>query len=262
VGARLIERAGRGIRLTAQGRTLADYSRRILELALDAETALADEQHLRRGRLAIGAGPTLSTYLLPDALVRFRQRFPGITLHLEVGNSPLLRDRLRDGSIELALTETALPSPEFDSTVFMSDQLVGIVPAKHRLARKRTITTAAFAREPFVVRQGGSGTQSLVERVFAERGITIEPVIALSSTEAVKRAVAAGLGVSIISKMAVDPGLGVLNLRDVALRRPIYLVRLASHRESKPATALLCLLRHVARGTLPPFPAPGRPHAA
>jgi DNA-binding transcriptional LysR family regulator len=137
--------------------------------------------------------------------------------------------------------------------MLFSDQLIGIVPPRHRLARRHSVSAATFAREPFVVREPESQTHSLVQRALAERGIAIQPILSLSSTEAVKRAVAAGLGVSIISKMAAGRDAHVVRIKDLALRRPIYAVRLRSHHETKPATALLCLLRHVAGGTLPRF---------
>ncbi|HEX3357299.1 MAG TPA: LysR substrate-binding domain-containing protein, partial [Tepidisphaeraceae bacterium] len=253
VGVRLFERVGRGVRLTGPGITLAEYTRRIFTLVEEAEATLSDLQGLRKGRLSIGAGATVGAYLLPDTLVRFRQRFPGVTLNLEVGSSHLLRQRLREGSIEFALMEKSLPSPEFESLMYLADELVGIVPPKHPAARVKTITAAKFAKEPFVVREAESGTRSLVERAFAERGLRVHPAMALSSTEAVKRAVAAGLGVSIVSKMSlgaeVEAGhLAVVRLKDLLLRRPIYLVRQANRHESKAATAFLCLLKHVVRG--------------
>jgi DNA-binding transcriptional LysR family regulator len=256
VGAKLFDRAGRGVRLSADGEVLADYARRIMALADEAESQMNELRGLRRGQLSIGAGSTVSVYLLPEAIVRFRQRFPGVSLHLETGQSQLLRERLRDGSIEFAISEASLPSPEFQSTVFTSDELVGIVPIEHPLAGTKSITAAKFATEPFVVRSAESGTQSLVERVFRGRGLSVKPLIAVSSTEAVKRAVAAGLGVSIVSKMSLGleleaKKLAVVRLRDVPLRRPVFLIRQRSRSESRAAIAFLCLLKHVVRGTLP-----------
>jgi DNA-binding transcriptional LysR family regulator len=255
-GVRLIERSGRGISLTREGEVLADYVRRIFSLVTEAESALADLQGLRNGHVAIGAGTTVGVYALPEAIVRFRQRFPAIALRTEVGASHLLRQRLREGSIEIAITEASLPSPEFVSEVFASDELVGIVPMDHKLARKASVSASAFSKQPFVAREAASGTQTLVERVFRERGLRVTPVITLSSTEAVKRAVSAGLGVSIVSKMSLGfeieaKKLAMLKLTDVPLRRPIYVVRLRSRRESRAVTAFLCMLKHVIRGTPP-----------
>jgi DNA-binding transcriptional LysR family regulator len=252
----LLERSGRGIRLTSEGELLAGFTRRIFSLVGEALTQLGDLQQLRRGRLAIGAGTTVAVYLMPEAIVRFRQRFPGITLHLETGMSQALAEHLRDGVIEFGLTEAMLPAPEFESTLLMSDELVGIVHPNHALAKAGSVSAKKFAAEPFVVREAESGGYSLVERVFRERKLKVQPIISLSSTEAVKRAVAAGLGASIVSRMSIDlelaaKKLAALKLTDVRVRRPIYIVRCRGRSESKAATAFLCILKHVIRGTLP-----------
>ncbi len=258
VGSILFQRHGKGVSLTREGELLAGYSRRLVALLSEAGTALADLRGLQTGRLAIGRRyrPLVFFYPVPEAMVRFRQRFPGVTLHMEVGASHLLRQRLREGAIELAITEASLPSPEFNSELFATDELVGIVPIDHELAMRKSVSASAFAKYPFVVREAGSGTQSLVERVFRERGLSVSPVITLGSTEAVKRAVAAGLGVSIVSKMSIGleieaKKLAALKLTDIPLRRPIYVVRVWGRHESKAMTAFLCLLKHVFRGTLP-----------
>lgn len=255
-GVKLVERDGRRIRLTAGGQLLGEYARRIFQLVDEAKVALADAQHLRRGRLAVAASTTVGVYLLPEALVRFRQRFPGIELALEVGDARSARDRLRSGEAELALTETFIAGHEFDSRVFATDELVGIVPRGHSFARRKAVSAATLAREPFVVREPGSHTRSLVERVLAERGLHVDPVISLSSTEAVKRAVAAGLGVSIVARMSVGAEvaagkLAALRLSDVLLRRPVYETRLSNREQTKASVAFLCLVKHVVRGTLP-----------
>src|SRR5206468_2202239 len=123
-GARLFDRHPKGVRLTGAGEVLADYARRIFGLADEAETALADLQSLRRGQLNIGAGTTIGVYFLPELLVRYRQRFPGIQLGLEIEGSAILQRQLLDGTIEFGLTEVPIRRPEVEATVFMHDELV------------------------------------------------------------------------------------------------------------------------------------------
>lgn len=257
-GTKLVERWGRGIRPTRAGELLGDYTKRIFALVSEAERAVHDLQQLRRGRLAVGAGTTLGVYLLPEALVRFRQRFPGISLEMESGSSRRLGALLLDGAIDFAMTETLLPSPAFESTVYSQHELVAIVPAGHRLSSRKSIEAAELACEPFIAREPSSGTRSLVERTLAERGVRITPVVSLSSTEAVKRAVMAGLGVSIVSRIAVgleaaSAQLVTLKIKRLHLRRPVYLVHRPGAGRSKAEIAFLCILKHVIRGTLPPM---------
>jgi DNA-binding transcriptional LysR family regulator len=146
--------------------------------------------------------------------------------------------------------------PDLEAQVFMQDELVAIAPPSHALARKRKVTPEALCREPFIVREPTSATRSLVERALAASGHAVKPVLSLGSTEAVKQAVAAGLGVGMVSKLAVAPDvaagmLAVLRVSGLSVRRPVHYVRPRGRRETKAATAFRCMLKHAARGTLP-----------
>jgi DNA-binding transcriptional LysR family regulator len=256
LGTKLFDRWAKGVRLTNSGRVLADYAGRLFALADEAEAAMADVAGLRRGSLAVGASPTLGTYLLPRVLVYFRQRFPGVALRLEVENSHVLRARLLDGSLDLGLTEADANWPDLDAHIFMKDPLVAISHPSHALARKRKVTADMLCREPFVVRETGSTTRSLVERALAAAGHAISPALSLGSTEAVKQAVAAGLGVAMVSNLAaagdVAAGrLALLRVTGLSIDRPVHYVRPRGRQESKAAVAFRCLLKHAARGTLP-----------
>lgn len=251
----LFERHARGVRLTDAGTVLADYARRIFGLAAEAEQALNDLSALRRGTLAIGAGTTVGVYLLPRALVHFRRRFPGIQLHLEIGVAATLRRRLEENALDLVLTEGVVESPEVESALFAEDELVAIAPPGHPLAARKSVPLDVLCREPFLTRETGSESKSLVERVLAQRGLSITPVLSLDSTEAIKQGVAAGLGVAIVSRLAVKreiagKQIAEIRIKGVKLRRPIYHLRPRGRRQSKAAEAFLCIVRHELRGTL------------
>jgi DNA-binding transcriptional LysR family regulator len=253
---RLFDRHPAGVSLTDSGRLLADYAGRIFALASEAEAAMADLSSMRRGSLAVGASPSLGTYLLPRALVYFRQRFPGVRVAVEIEPSHLLRARLNEGALDLGLTQADVNWPELESETLADDELVAIAPAGHPLAKKRRVTPEALCAEPFVVRETGSQTRSLVERALAAKGYAVKPAVALASTEAVKQAVAAGLGVAMVSKLVVgreiaDGRLAPLRLAGLSIRRPVRLVRPSGRTESKAAHAFACVLKHAARGTLP-----------
>ena len=257
VGAKLFDRHAKGVRLTGAGRLLADYAARIFSLAAEAEAALSDAAALRRGSLAVGASPTLGTYLLPRALVYFRQRFPGVRVRLEIEPSHLLRSRLNEGALDLGITNADVRWPELEASPLLSDELVAIAPPDHPLARKRKVTPEMLCREPFIVRETGSETRSLVERALAAAGHAVGPALSLSSTEAVKQAVAAGLGVAMVSKLVVGEDvaarrLAVLRLTGLTLRRPVHLVRPRGRAGGKAADAFVCVVKHAARGSLPP----------
>jgi DNA-binding transcriptional LysR family regulator len=229
MGTPLFDRLPRGVRLTEAGTVLAGYARRLFALAEEAELAIGELRGLRRGRLRVGASTTIGVYLLPEVFVRFRRAHPGVQLQLEIAASDVLARRLAEGTIDIAYTEGVIAEENLNSSVFAEDQLVAIAPAKHALARKRRVTARMLCEEPFVVRETGSGTQSLVERALAERGLTVRPAMSLGSTEAIKRAVASGVGVAIVSGLSVAmevraKKLAVLKIADLQLRRPMHRV--------------------------------------
>ncbi len=245
---KLFERHARGVRLTASGEILAGYARRIFALADEAHGALDDLAGLRTGRLAIGASTTLGVYLLPKVLVEFRRQYPGVQLHLEIENAQVLQQRLEDGLLDLGLTEVGIESAQLSAELFMQDDLIAVASPRHPLAKRRSVAAKAICQEPFITRETGSTTKSLVERTLAERGLLVNSVLSLSSTEAIKQAVSAGLGVAIISRMAAQPDLRAkrlveLRVSGLNLKRPIHLVRLKSREQSNAANAFLEILK-------------------
>ena len=159
LGVRLLERLPRGCRLTEAGKILADYAQRWRSLENDAARAIEEYRGLKRGRLAIGASLTIGGYLLPGVLAEFHRRFPEIELQIEMANTGHIQKALLAGTIELGMTEGPVESEELESTVFFKDELVAIAPAGHPLLKKRRVTVREICREPFILREEGSGTR-------------------------------------------------------------------------------------------------------
>lgn len=233
----LLERLPRGVRLTDAGRILADYAQRFCTLEHDADRAIAELRGLQRGRLAIGASTTIAAYLLPDALSRFRLSHPGIELQLEIANTREVQRFLMEGSIEIGLTEGLIEIEHLDYEVFHQDELVAIVPPTHPLHERTSVAAKELCREPFILREEGSGTRAVVERALAKLGLRVKPILSLASTEAIKRMVIAGMGVAIVSRLAVGlelkiNRLAVVPLKDLVIRRPLHLQRLKGRKTS------------------------------
>lgn len=245
---KLLDRLPRGIRLTEAGTVLAGYADRLFAVEADAENALLELRGLRRGRLRLGASTTLGVYLLPDAFVRFKKAHPEIDLSLEVIGSPAVERRLIDGDLDLGFTESFSRSEYLDAVPFGADELVPIAPRGHPLSRKRRVTPQQFCDQPFVVRETGSETKSFVEQALAARGLSVRPVISLGTTEAIKRAVAAGMGVAIVSRMSIDleldaRRLALVRVAGLSMRRPMYRVQRARSDHSAAAARFLELLK-------------------
>jgi DNA-binding transcriptional LysR family regulator len=254
---RLLERDGRGVRLTEPGRVLAGYARQIFTLLDEAEAALADVDALRLGRLAVGVTPTIGTYVLPDVLVYFRQRFPGIRVDVETAGVDRLRDRLAtERSLDLALADETLTFPGMARREFAKASFVAIAAPRHPFARRRRIAVADLAAEPLVMRETGSNERSLVEQFLAGCGFGIRDALTLGNTEAVKRAVEGGLGIGIVPRLSVEREAGagrlaILKAPELKLTRPLFEVWDAARPRSKAARAFHCVLEHAGRGTLP-----------
>jgi DNA-binding transcriptional LysR family regulator len=248
VRTKLVDRHAKGVELTAAGRVLADYANRIFSLAAEAQQAVQDLSTLSAGRLSVGAGPTVSVYLLPRAIVQFRRRFPKVKLHLETAGPHVLSQRLSDGALDIVLTEALVSSLEIESKVFAHDVLVPIAPAMHPFARQRSVRAEDFCREPFIARQTESGEKSLVERTFAGRKLDVQPTLTVSSTEAMKQAVIAGVGVSVVSRMAIRTELAAkqlveLSIPRLAIRYPIHLAKRRGRSDPAASKSFLEIVR-------------------
>ena len=202
-GVPLLERHGRRVRPTPAARLLEPYARQAVGLLRGAEQAAADLRGLRSGSLTIGASTTPGTYLLPAALGRFHAAHPGIALSLEISDTREIERSVAVGQLELGVIGEAPLVPGLAAEPWVKDELVLIVPRGHPFARRRAVTAHAIAGEPYIAREEGSSTRGVAERYLARLGVTLTPAMELGSTEAIREAVAAGLGVALVSRHAV-----------------------------------------------------------
>ncbi|MEO1368897.1 MAG: LysR family transcriptional regulator, partial [Acidobacteriota bacterium] len=226
LGARLFDRLPSGARLTPVGEELFSYADRIGRLEAEAREAVADVLGLRKGRLAVGASTSIGSYFLPEVMGTFARRNPGIQLSLRIDNTEGIQQALTDGTLDVGLTEGLAPVDDFDVEVFREDELVLIAPPDHDLARRTRVTLGDVLEHPLLAREPGSGTRAIVERSFAQAGVDAEPSMSLGSSEALKRAVAAGLGVAWVSRLTLGDEVAVGRLVTVpvdgfTIRRPL-----------------------------------------
>jgi DNA-binding transcriptional LysR family regulator len=245
---RLFDRLPKGARLTQSGVLLLGYARRLSVLESEAEQALAELHGLERGQLTVGASLTIGAYVLPLVFGRFRRQYPGIELALEIANTEAIQTMVLSGAVDLGLTEGLVESSELEANVFQSDELVAIAPVGHFLLGELPVTAARLCREPLIMREPGSGTRAVVERAFHERGLTLSPVMSLGSIEAIKRAVAAGVGLAIVSRLTLDleletGHLALVPISDLTIRRPLHRLHRRGSYETRAAAAFLRLLK-------------------
>jgi DNA-binding transcriptional LysR family regulator len=253
LGAKLVDRESKGVRLTAAGELLAGYSRRLFALADEAEQALAELHGLRRGRLTVGASTTIGIYYLPELLAEYRRLYPQIDLGVEVANTHDIQQALVEHRIDIALTEGFVHWPGLDAKVFLVDDLVPIAPAGHPITKKR-VAVEKFCDQALLMREEGSGTREVIEKALAERGIQVRPLMTLGNTEAIKRSVAAGVGVAFVSSLTIqhelrDRRLALVKLKGFTIRRELHLVQACDRTLSAAAEAFLKVLPRVFRAT-------------
>jgi len=248
LGVRLLDRLPRGCRLTEAGKILADYAQRWRSLEQDAVRAIEEYRGLKRGRLAIGASLTIGGYLLPGVLAEFHRRFPDIELQMEIANTQHIQRALLEGTIELGLTEGPLESEDLESEVFFQDELVAIAPAGHPLLKKGRVTVREMCREPFILREEGSGTRAVVERALRQKGLKMQAFLSMASPEAIKNTVAAGMGIAIVSRLIVAlelqaGSLEIIPLKDLTIQRPLHLQRIRGRSQSPALLKFLEVLK-------------------
>jgi DNA-binding transcriptional LysR family regulator len=244
---KLFDRLPRLTRPTEAGLLLAGFARRLDAIRSEAASTMAELRGVQRGRLSIGATLTIGAYLLPELLGRFRRSHPQIELNLAVANTQQVQQRLRDGTLDVGFTEGEPGGDGLQSTVFAEDELIAVVPPGHPLTDKKRVTAAMFCKYPLIAREAGSGTRAVAERAFASRGITMKPALILPQAEAIMRCVAEGLGVAILSRLAIQRDVAggrliEIKLADITIRRPLRIERQTARAASPAMEALLSLV--------------------
>lgn len=216
IGVPLHEQIGRRLYLTDAGRRVETAARDVLERLDELGTELAELQGLERGSLKL-AIITTAKYFVPRLLGEFCRRHPGIGVSLEVSNRDQCLARLKENLDDLYIMGQAPDGFDVEAVPFMHNPLVVIAPAAHPLAAERNIPPARLAEEPFIMREQGSGTRRITERFFEEHGISVKNRMTLGSNEAVKQAVAGGLGLAVLSQhtLTLDESSGAFAILDV-----------------------------------------------
>jgi DNA-binding transcriptional LysR family regulator len=254
----LFEQVGKRLVLTQAGLLLEEHARRVLAAVDEAAEALDDMQGMQTGYLLVAASTTVGNYLLPKALGTFHARFPGVELKLEIKNSKDVCEDVRSGRVELGVIESTIESVDGDLllTPYRDDELCVIIPPWHPWAGLDEVPVAALAQATLLWREPGSGTRSIIEAALRRAGINPNVSLQLGSTEAIKQAVAANLGISIVSQVAVSAEvtagwLTTVRISGVALQRTFHLVRRRGGHQSLITEAFLRLLSGKAETEVP-----------
>lgn len=220
VGLPLFERVGRRLHLTAAGRLVVETAERLEQELETLDESLAGLRGDVVGRLRLAVVSTAETFI-PRLLGEFRRERPAVEVSLVVLNRDAVIRRLADNRDDLYIMSQPPQAPPVVATPFLPNPLVVVAAADHPLAASRTLAIEALADEEFVLREPGSGTRQAAEQFFAAHGLALRPRLELGSNEAVKQAVAGGLGLSLLSAHALahaaDEGIAVLRVNETPL---------------------------------------------
>ena len=243
----LIERAGRTVRLTDAGRTLYARASELFGVERAAEQELRELRGLKRGTLRIAASTTIATYMLPPYLGRFHTRHPRVRIQTTSANTRSVLRMLLESRVDVALVEGPVSNQRVTVQAWKDDELIVIAPPSHPLTQSSRTTVSMLADEAFLVREPGSGTRAVTERALASHGVRLTNTMRVGGTEAIKQAVAAGLGLAIVSRAAAADQLAlgritVLPIDGLSIRRTLAQIRLQGRAVTASARELETLL--------------------
>ncbi|WP_432988373.1 LysR family transcriptional regulator [Dactylosporangium sp. CA-233914] len=251
LGVTLLDRGPRGSTLTGTGALIADWARGAVDAADALGAGIAALRASRHSRLTVAASQTVAEYLLPAWLVALHAGNPGLSVTLRAANSADVATRVLAGDADLGFVEGPEVPPGLDATVVGADRLTVIVAPGHPWARRRRgVSAAELAATPLVSREAGSGTRGALEAALAScgQGAPAAPVLELSSTTAIKHAVAAGNAPAVLSSLAVVAELAAGSLvavpaAAVPLQRHLHVVWPVGHQLTGPARDLFAIAR-------------------
>lgn len=258
-GLRLFDRHTRSVVPTRAGRLLYTYAKKLLILYRELEREMAYFRGEKTGKLDLGGSTIPGQYLLPRLIAEFRTAYPGISVFLKVGDTEEIIKRVREGELELGMVGAREEDPELSFEACCEDEIVLIAPSREKFPR---LTPEKMVELPLIAREPGSGTWRTALKALEERGISLQKltlVAEMGSTEAVKQAVKAGLGVAFVSKRAVEEEVSrkeiqILPVKGLEIRRHFFLVYPARRTLSPPAQAFLNFYHQIGN-QLPPVKA-------
>lgn len=239
VGLPLFEQVGKSMHLTDAGKTMYEYGRNLIDLLNEADEVFEAIKGVERGRLSISVATTAS-HFATRLLAEFTKQHAGITISLDITNRESLQRQLENNEPDLVIMGQPPEGVEVEADAFMENPLVMIAPAGHILTKQGRIPMSEMDKEHFVVRESGSGTRSAIERFFSRHNIKFNTAIEMTSNEAIKQAVEAGLGLGIVSihtlELELETGrLQVLDVEGFPIVRNWYIMQRKGKRLSPAA---------------------------
>lgn len=222
LGTKLFDRLGKEVALTKAGEILYRYAKQITALRGEAQQALDHFLGKKTGHLVLGASTIPGEYILPPLLGQFKTAYPSIRITLKIGDTEEIVGELLNGTIELGVIGAKITHTRLKYSPFVEDELIVVVPKGHRWWQRKSIDVQELADEPFIMREEGSGTRISMEKRLHKLGISsddLKIIAEVGSTTAVKQAIKANLGISLISERAVEEEIRLKLLKKIPIKK-------------------------------------------
>ncbi len=247
---KLFDRSGAEMNLTPAGGILYQQAKHILDHYNDIEKEMRKISGAIKGGFTVGASTSIGDHVLPRVIIAFKKEHPKVKISMLVNNTKRTEELLKAGLVDFGLVAGGCTSKELKSKTVMTDDLMLIVSRDHPWAKKKVVSTLDLLKEPFILREEGSGTRQKIEEYLSRHGIGIHDMhisLTLGSTASIKEAVESGIGVSIISNLAVQKELADGTLKQVTfkegnIRRDISLIFQARKHPSHAVDEFLAFL--------------------
>jgi len=225
-GTKLFNRSGCLITMTPAGETLYRYAKEISALYSDAEKEIGKLTGHVKGAIMLGASSTIGNYVMPGVISDFRKKFPAVKVHLLIGNSKSIVEHLAGGGIDVGFVEGEVNKQKLVAEKIVSDEMVLITSPNHPWIKRHNVSVSELSKEPFILREEGSGTRQMIEKYLAKHNMLLQNIktaLVMGSTESIKSAVENGLGISIVSKWAAKKELHCGTLKTVPFKEDKFL---------------------------------------
>lgn len=249
LGAKLFDRLPRSAKLTVFGKAFLPKAERILRELDEAKSELIEMAGNEKGEVAVGIIPTIAAYLLPKLLRGFTTRHPQVTVKIIEDITPTLVERLHDGTIDMAVVALPIAGNELDSEELFEEKFYAVVPATHRLASQKSVSLTELNREPFLLlKEGHCFRDSLISACHKSK-VTPSVVFESGQFATILAMVSAGMGVSAVPAMAVQPrpGCKFIPISGKHSTRKVGIITSRHHYQSRAQRLLLKQMQHACR---------------
>jgi DNA-binding transcriptional LysR family regulator len=257
IGARLFDRTGGRVKLTAGGKLFLQYAEQALAAKRNAIRAVADLERVPRGDLVVSANEATCLYILPQVFARFKQQYPLVAVSIARNERAATLEAVLSQEVDFGVVSMPVHDPRLDALPLHKDELVVITPPGHALARSGKARLEEIAQHPLLLPKQGR-TRDAIDHLFSQHQLRVDVSMELDSSELLKRFVAAGVGVGFLARSNTIADrkagtLGVVNLAEVRIERDLALVHRKDKLLSRAANAFIEIAQQVLQARQAPY---------